>query len=193
MEKQKIKFKEHELVERERSDECLSLVPTNGASLKRWQWPHEHMRAAAGARRWGQCQGLGKRVREGGEGGRVEGAYRREGWPPPFSLGSSHVKEVGTVFLVFFLREVKERNTLAVDSRGEPIDLNVFLWSRMTVLFFFFPSPPDPFMRIHFFFKRARKEAVFFCFFPPIFFLPFLREGKILKLDSCCPLINFIK
>ena len=65
--KQKIKWNEHELVER-RSDECLSLVATNGASLKRWERPHEHMRAAAGARRWGQRQEQGMRLREGGEG-----------------------------------------------------------------------------------------------------------------------------
>ena len=46
---------------------------------------------------------------------------------PLFSLGSSHVKVVGTVFLIFFFREVKDKDTLAVDSRGEPIDLTVFL------------------------------------------------------------------
>ena len=46
---------------------------------------------------------------------------------PSISLGSSHVKVVGTVFLVVFFREVKEKDTFAVDFRGEPIDLNVFL------------------------------------------------------------------
>ena len=46
---------------------------------------------------------------------------------PLLLLDSSHVTVVGTVFLIYELKEVKENDTFAVDSRGEPIDLNVFL------------------------------------------------------------------
>ena len=58
---------------------------------------------------------------------RVRGGLQERGMTPLFSLGSSHVKEVRDSFFYHFFREVKERDTLAVDSRGEPIDLNVFL------------------------------------------------------------------
>ena len=172
MRKQKIKWKEPEMVEMERSDECLSLGPINGASLKRFQWPHEHMRAAAGARRWGQRQEQGKRVRgRRGREERVEGAYRREGWPLLFSLGSSHVKVVGTVFLILFKGGKGKRHvSWRFKRRAHRLKCFPLIKDDGASFFFFFPSPPDPFMRIHIFFKRARKEAVFFCFFPRIFF-----------------------
>jgi len=64
--------------------------------------------------------------------------------PPLFSLGSSHLKVVGTVYLKHFFREVKEIYMLAVDSRGEPIDVNIFLSNKDDGAFFsfLFPIPP---------------------------------------------------
>ena len=102
--KKKIKWNEHAMVERERFDECLSLGPTNGASFKRSQRRHEHMRAAAGARRWGQRQELGKREREREKEEREgRGGLQERGMTPPLlSLGSSHVKSSGDSFFGFF-------------------------------------------------------------------------------------------
>jgi hypothetical protein len=46
---------------------------------------------------------------------------------PPLLVGLFTCKSSGNSFFGFFFREVKERDTLAVDSRSELIDLNVFL------------------------------------------------------------------
>ena len=98
--------------------------------------------------------------------GRGRGAYKREGWPPS-SRWLFTWKSSGESFFYYFFREVKERDTLAVDSRAEPIDLNVFLRSSMTVLFLFlFPFTPRPFYEdSYIFFNDRYKKPFFFSWF----------------------------
>ena len=52
----------------------------------------------------------------------------RDDPPPPLLVGLFTCKKSsGDSFVIVFFREVKERDTLAVDSRSEPIDLNVLI------------------------------------------------------------------
>ena len=62
-----------------------------------------------------------EREREG------RGGLQERGMTPPLLVGLFTCKSSGDSFFDYFFREVKERDTLAVDSRGEPIYLNVFL------------------------------------------------------------------
>ena len=106
---------------------------------------------------------------------------------PLFSLGSSHVKVVGTLFLDFF-KGGKQKKHVSCRFKRQALRLIYFpLIINDGAFFFFFSFTPRPFYEDSFFFSKEREKKPFLFVFSPDFFSTLPLGGKIFKTRFMLP------